>query len=110
MANVCDVSYLGCARSLVDLSPLLQRPSENPHATILMLFMNAACKKFTTQDEIKETLRLVPVLSLAGFVRPPRPGLEPYGPDFMLFNRALGFYMDLETYFPRYVQECISKS
>lgn len=103
MANVCDVSYLGCARSLVDLSPLLQRPSENPHATILMLFMNAARKKFTTQDEIKETLRLVPVLSLAGFVRPPRPGLEPYGPDFILFNRALGFYMDLETYFHRYV-------
>jgi hypothetical protein len=28
----------------------------------------------------------------------------------MLFNRALGFYMDLETYFGRYVQECISKS
>uniref|UniRef100_A0A8H7TNG3 MYND-type domain-containing protein n=1 Tax=Bionectria ochroleuca TaxID=29856 RepID=A0A8H7TNG3_BIOOC len=84
MANVCDVSYLGCARSLVGLSPLLQRPSKNPHATMLMLFMNATREKFRA---------------------PPRPGLEPYGPDFMLFNRALGFYMDLETYFGRYVKE-----
>lgn len=105
MANISDVGYLGCARSLFTLSPLLQRPSDNPHATLLMLFMNAAREKLTTQDELVESTRLVPVLALAGFVRPPRTSSEPYGPDFMLFNRATGFYMDFETYFDRYVQE-----
>ncbi|CAH0056152.1 unnamed protein product [Clonostachys solani] len=105
MANISDVGYLGCAMSLFTLSPLLQRPSDNPHATLLMLFMNAAREKLTTQDELAENTRLVPVLALAGFVRPPRPGSEPYGPDFMLFIRAAGFYMDFETCFDRYIKD-----
>ncbi|KAK5133101.1 hypothetical protein LTR08_008211 [Meristemomyces frigidus] len=41
VSNICDRNYLGCAKTVASLGPLLQRPHTNTHATLLMLFMNA---------------------------------------------------------------------
>ena len=41
MANICDGGYIGIRSTLSLLSPLLQSPQENPHATFITLFINA---------------------------------------------------------------------
>lgn len=41
VANISDDSYLGIERTISTLTPLLQTPKENPHATLVTLFMNA---------------------------------------------------------------------
>lgn len=42
VSNICDLYYLGTEKTVSSLSPLLQKPSVNPHATLLTLFMCAA--------------------------------------------------------------------
>lgn len=41
VSNICDVAYLGTPRTICSLSPLLEKRSINPHATIITLFMSA---------------------------------------------------------------------
>lgn len=41
-SNIADVTYLGPHHTVCLLSPLLEPPSRNPHATLVTLFMNAA--------------------------------------------------------------------
>jgi hypothetical protein len=42
ISNICDWSYLGPHQCLRVFSPMLKPKSANPHATLLMLFLNAA--------------------------------------------------------------------
>jgi hypothetical protein len=44
LANICDRGYVGPHRCLQVFSPLLKPKSINPHATLLMLFLNAAAE------------------------------------------------------------------
>ena len=41
MANICDGGYIGIRNTLSLLSPFLQSPRQNPHATFITLFINA---------------------------------------------------------------------
>jgi hypothetical protein len=41
VSNLSDLYYLGVDKTVSCLGPLLQRPSDNPHATLLTLFMGA---------------------------------------------------------------------
>lgn len=43
-SNICDVGYVGPAQTVQLFGPLLQKPSENPHATLVTPFMNAIGK------------------------------------------------------------------
>lgn len=54
ISNICDRCYLGLFQSIGCFTPLLQRRSENPHAVLLMLFMNAVPESITTQDQALE--------------------------------------------------------
>jgi hypothetical protein len=40
-SDLADVYYLGVGKTVACLGPLLQRPSENPRATLLTMFMGA---------------------------------------------------------------------
>lgn len=51
MANICDAGYLGIRNTLSLLSPLLQLPQENPHATFITLFINAV------KEAVKEAVK-----------------------------------------------------
>lgn len=44
VSNISDRGYLGIARTLGLLSPLLQKRTDNPHATMITLFMNAVAE------------------------------------------------------------------
>ena len=45
ISNICDRGYVGVDRTLQVFSPMLKPKTENPHATLLMLFMNAVTKE-----------------------------------------------------------------
>lgn len=47
MSNICDEGWLGTDRTVSLLGPLLQKPSEKPHATLLLLYMNAVMEAHT---------------------------------------------------------------
>lgn len=42
VANMTDLPYLGLNTTLTVCGPLLKSPDENPHATLITMFMNAA--------------------------------------------------------------------
>lgn len=41
VSNIADAGYMGIWRTLNCMIPLLQTPVDNPHATLITLFMNA---------------------------------------------------------------------
>ncbi|CAA9965929.1 DUF4470 multi-domain protein [Pyrenophora teres f. maculata] len=41
VSNVCDRGYIGASQTLEAFSPMLKAKTENPHATLIMLFLNA---------------------------------------------------------------------
>ncbi|KAF2827525.1 hypothetical protein CC86DRAFT_440031 [Ophiobolus disseminans] len=55
MANICDRGYLGPQKYLKIFSQRLKSRSDNPHATILMLFFNAAVEteKMAETSDVK---------------------------------------------------------
>lgn len=53
MSNISDAGYLGVHKTIFHMVPLLQPPSQNPHATLITLFMNAVPEAETKQDELQ---------------------------------------------------------
>jgi hypothetical protein len=55
VANICGGGYLGIRNTLSLLSPLMQLPSQNTHATFLTLFINAVKEAVKMGPPIDET-------------------------------------------------------
>ena len=55
MANICDRGYIGIRSTLSLLSPLLQLPQQNPHATFITLFINAVKETVKARHTMDET-------------------------------------------------------
>jgi len=55
VANICDSCYIGIRGALSLLSPLLQFPQQNPHATFITLFINAVKETVKRGDPRDET-------------------------------------------------------
>ena len=55
MSNICDGGYIGIRNTLSLLSPLLQTPGQNPHATFITLFINAVKEAVKWGDPTDET-------------------------------------------------------
>ncbi|OCK75946.1 hypothetical protein K432DRAFT_419507 [Lepidopterella palustris CBS 459.81] len=53
VANISDAGYIGIAQTIALLGPLLQPPEENPHATLITLFLNAVDETITKRDEVQ---------------------------------------------------------
>ena len=60
VANIVDMPYLGLDITLRSLGPLLRKKAENPHATLIALFMNAIhhAEKDLGNSYIESNLRL----------------------------------------------------
>lgn len=52
LSNIADLGWVGPKAALMTFGPLLKLPSENPHATLLTLFLNAVHEVFTDADNI----------------------------------------------------------
>lgn len=99
MANICDIYYLGICDTLAQLSPLLQLPRQNPHATFLTTFINAV-KEIVKHDKSDEqrgdTDRIIEFLPLKLSSI-----LSPDTPDMIRIWDARDSVADLDKYFER---------
>ncbi len=71
VSNISDFGWLGIHRTLIVMVPLLQTHIENPHATLITLFMNAVAETMTDQDRksdssiaMKRLLQYLPMMAL----------------------------------------------
>lgn len=89
MSNISDAGWLGIHHTLGLILPLLQTPLENPHATLITLFMNAVDETLTDQDKLRDmTSNLSTSKRLFEYLSPkggPRPA-SPYDPLFIKSN------------------------
>ncbi|KAK5687370.1 hypothetical protein LTS10_001508 [Elasticomyces elasticus] len=52
-SNIADDGYLGATQTLLYVTSLLKSPAENPHATVLLLFMNAVEDTISEEEQLK---------------------------------------------------------
>ncbi|KAI1101065.1 hypothetical protein F4804DRAFT_317033 [Jackrogersella minutella] len=100
-ANISDGGYLGMERTIFHIGPLLKHPCENPHAALVVLFLNAVHEMFHDEDrqkmaahEIKEVWKY----------RSPQPPSGPYDADWIINNMATEQVRDVDKYFDRYMR------
>ena len=102
VSNISNRGYLGCQGVLVALSSLLQPHSVNPHATLIMIFMNAIDETQTREDMKKDMIS-----TFATRMKYPKIPLQPpnpqYDPKFLLLNFIGNMFCDKERYFNRSV-------
>ncbi|OBS28259.1 hypothetical protein FPOA_02200 [Fusarium poae] len=54
VSNISDGAYLGINTTVSILSPVLEPPSVNPHATLITLFMNLVDENVTREEQIAD--------------------------------------------------------
>ncbi|KAF9773218.1 hypothetical protein IL306_009010 [Fusarium sp. DS 682] len=52
VSNISDDGYLGIRRTVALMAPLLRSPTENPHATLITLFMDGIEENKTIADQV----------------------------------------------------------
>lgn len=94
------MGYLGYHGVLGHLSALLQPPSINPHATLIMLFMNVVDETLTQEDERSDTMASFQTrMKYLGLPRKPPSSM--YDPGMILLNFAGSLIRDFDKYFNR---------
>ncbi|KAI0894949.1 hypothetical protein F4806DRAFT_471214 [Annulohypoxylon nitens] len=101
VANISDAGYLGMAKTIYYLGPLLKHPSDNPHAALVVLFINAVDeilddfeKRKTIEHDIMEVWKYMP----------PKPPTGPYDAGIIVNDLATQYVRDVDKYFDRYMK------
>lgn len=99
MANISDVGYLGIRNTLGLLSPLLQSPRQNPHATFITTFINAVkevAKADSSDKQCDDSKRITKFLPLQLSSM-----LSPTSPDMTRVWDARDSVADMDKHFER---------
>lgn len=85
------------------MSPLLQDPSVNPHATLITLFMNVVDENMTVQDQINDAkaMESQSTKRLLKFIPPSHPPTSHHDPDIIKFTYARDFVSTYDHIFDR---------
>ncbi|KAJ5335809.1 uncharacterized protein N7506_005745 [Penicillium brevicompactum] len=76
VSNITDAGYLGTRETLRLLSPLLQPPQKNPHATIISAYLNAIMEMVKQGDDRDQTpnmellMKFLPDIDMFSLLRP----------------------------------------
>ncbi|KAH0565170.1 hypothetical protein GP486_001434 [Trichoglossum hirsutum] len=107
VSNIGDRGYIGPQTTLSTFGPLLKRKTQNSHATLLALFLNAVHEVSTPMDNLNaiksesDELRQYLPASPAMFQN-----RDSYDADFMRFNDARMMFRDFDKLFKRFMYEC----
>ncbi|KAK1240145.1 LOW QUALITY PROTEIN: hypothetical protein MKX08_007587 [Trichoderma sp. CBMAI-0020] len=101
VSNICDAGYLGYAKTLLFLGPLLQKQSTNPHATFIMLFMNAVGESLTPADQAAAFRRSMP--QAVKYLPRPVSRTDPYDPGYLKYMLAADLFRDNDGLFNKYM-------
>jgi hypothetical protein len=84
--------------------PLLQTPLDNPHATLVTLFMNAVDETLTDEDRIQDLTAHSPTTKrLFKYLPPKRRPTSPYDPELIKFNLGRDLVKPYDHIFDRSV-------
>lgn len=105
VSNISDYGWLGIHRTLFYMIPLLQNAVDNPHATLITLFMNAVEETMTDEDKIQDmTPSSTSSRRLAQYI-PLRGGqVTRYDPKVIKYYMGQDLVTEYELVFDRYVQ------
>ncbi|KAI0131304.1 hypothetical protein F4814DRAFT_164862 [Daldinia grandis] len=102
-SNISDVCWLGTRDTLRCLSPLLRPPAENPHATLITVYLNAVmenvkgCGSEDKELDIARTLEYLTNIQVASLVR----NLQ--GAEMYRIWDAQSFMLDADKHFREYM-------
>jgi hypothetical protein len=106
VSNISDYGWLGIHQTLLYMVPLLKPPLENPHATLITLFMNAVEETLTDEDRLRDLARhSASSRKLVRYLAPERRLTSRYDPVLVKFNMARDLVMDYDAIFDRYVND-----
>ncbi|KAK5735629.1 hypothetical protein LTR17_007980 [Elasticomyces elasticus] len=109
VANIVDRGYLGIINTLHCLGPLLQNPSDNPHATMLTLFMNAVPQMFSALPQQEQLSVQKSEMVLANpYIIPPtnvKLPLSQYHSFRVMMSDATQLVRDMDKYFDKQVTQ-----
>ncbi|TVY43017.1 hypothetical protein LOCC1_G004360 [Lachnellula occidentalis] len=107
VSNIADSGYLGPVKTLGTFSALLKQPSQNPHATLITLFLNAVEEVSTRADSVtnmvQEMDRLKRYLPLDMQLLQRHNHM--HNAEFLAFSCAKILVRDFDTLFQRYVDK-----
>ncbi|KAF7905570.1 uncharacterized protein EAF01_006091 [Botrytis porri] len=104
VSNIGDRGYIGPRKLLMTFAPYLKRKSQNPHATLLALFLNAVHESRTEKDYIYSMA--TDSAKLRRYMPIERDMLQPYNADFLRCNDARSLFQDLDRPFDRFMKDC----
>lgn len=82
--------------------PLLQTPLQNPHATLITLFMNAVDETMTDQDKIRDmTPNSTSTKRLLRYLPPKGRPTSRFDPELIKFNLARDYVTTYDHIFER---------
>ena len=103
MSNICERAYLGPAQALEYLAPLLQTRAENPHATLIMLFVNAVDESMTHVEKFGALAATA--TKCRGYFPPAPANPSPNGREVMSYLAAGPLFRDVDKIFDRQVYD-----
>ncbi|KAM0234889.1 hypothetical protein ACHAPO_006253 [Fusarium lateritium] len=106
VSNISDTGYIGIHKTAEIMSPLLETPSTNPHATLITLFMNIVDEN-VSEDEQKDDASVGSPTSkcLLQFLPLTRPRMGKYDPDLIKLVHARDHVRDFDYIFRRIAKE-----
>ncbi|KEY75023.1 hypothetical protein S7711_01362 [Stachybotrys chartarum IBT 7711] len=106
VSNVADAGWLGIRGTLASMIPLLQDTLDNPHATLITLFMNAVDETLTDEDRRSVmTLNSMSTRRLLRYLPPNGAPPSQYDPRIIKFNLARDLVTTYDNIFDRYMKE-----
>ncbi|KAL2833788.1 hypothetical protein BDW59DRAFT_156589 [Aspergillus cavernicola] len=106
VSNISDYGWIGIHRTLGFMTPLLQTPLMNPHATLITLFMNAVEEAMTNEDRLKDlTPHSKSTKKLLKYLPPIRRAVSKYDPSLISFNVGRDITTTYDHIFDRYTKE-----
>ncbi|KAK3615501.1 hypothetical protein LTR22_027412 [Elasticomyces elasticus] len=100
VSNIADVGYLGLGRTVGYLGPLLQRPQENLHATLITLFMNAIGETVSDSEQMRIVkAEMKQVLQYRSLIRT----TLLYDGQSIMASCARDLVKDVDKYFDQYM-------
>ncbi|KAI3324399.1 hypothetical protein HD806DRAFT_522187 [Xylariaceae sp. AK1471] len=102
VSNICDFCWVGTRETLVRLSSLLQTQQQNPHATLIAVYLNAVgemVKRSSQEDQVPNMKLLSKYLPF----KPTFPLPSPEGAELYKIWDARSLVTDGDKFFNRYM-------
>ena len=104
VSNIADSAWLGLDAVLSILGPMLKTPSENPHATLITLYINATHDADQALGMNYQKIRLLSEMTEVQKYLQPAPAAWVWDPAFVQVSSAKNIVRDNESLFQHWMR------